>query len=162
LAVIGSLSSRGSSGGRVKLAEFAKVLCCSGVGFLWSNKDGFICWTEGNGNSWKGSGVLGVGVEVLDGELGSGVRYGWYTGDVGLYTGVGVGVRSVSGGSDRGGETGLHIPENRQGIWGQVPAINSWIRISCAKLGEMARGVGLAVHAEVFAALCLEMTQSAT
>ena len=82
--MIRSLSSSGMSGGSlVKLMESPKVLCCSAVGLL-SNKDGFIGWSDGNGNPWSRSGVPGMGVDVVDRQLGSGVRRGWYTGDVGL------------------------------------------------------------------------------
>jgi hypothetical protein len=56
----------------------------------------------------------------------------------------------------------LLVLKYRQGTWGQIPSINSWIRVPGAILGEMSRGCGLAVDAVVKSALCLEMTHSAT
>lgn len=75
--MIGSLSSRGiSRGSGRKLAEFPQFSGGLNGGFARS-KDGFICWTAGdNGNPCRGSGVSGMGVDIVDGELGSGVRSG--------------------------------------------------------------------------------------
>jgi hypothetical protein len=91
---MGSLSSSGMSGGRVMvLAELANVLggfdCC----LANSNEDWSVGRSDGSGRFWRGRGVCGVGVDVVDRELSSGVSRGWYTGDIGEYCGFGIGAR---------------------------------------------------------------------
>ena len=76
-AVTGSLSSRGTIGGRwTILFKFSAILAALS-GFRSRNEDGFICWSSiDNGNLWRGSGVHGVGGEIVDGQLGTGVGSG--------------------------------------------------------------------------------------